>query len=335
MADNTLIKFIFYSQKYGGSDTGIIPVCPSLTPELQSLIREGGFCSVLDQPIPLDRLILKNVNPIHVTGTCLGAFECFHKYHLHPFVYVAVKGLDTACPQTTPRSMECQCLSTGRLHRSICTAVSITVTFTCILATFRSRYSPHRRYEDSNDFYLMSQVFSYPNHLTMLYQSLEVFPKDTVNPTVVTKHFFSCLNSQHYSALLSLVSLRVQQQNVRRLERWSTSCCCADSPPHWPLRGWKSPTLSQCYPARRLPNTLTWKTTSGNIWCALWWSENEDQPPQRVSSFALPKEHPCSHQVRGWVRPPSLIRWDKVSHTSVTLTWHYQDPRSLLSIREK
>ncbi|KAM9203162.1 pleckstrin homology domain-containing family G member 7 [Mergus octosetaceus] len=54
-------------KKYGGSDTGIIPVCPSLTPELQSLIREGGFCSVLDQPIPLDRLILKNVDPIHVT----------------------------------------------------------------------------------------------------------------------------------------------------------------------------------------------------------------------------------------------------------------------------
>ncbi|NWS82728.1 PKHG7 protein, partial [Toxostoma redivivum] len=51
-------------KKYGGSDTSLIPVCPSLTPELQSFIREGGFCTVLDQPIPLDRLILKNVEPI-------------------------------------------------------------------------------------------------------------------------------------------------------------------------------------------------------------------------------------------------------------------------------
>ncbi|XP_059703906.1 pleckstrin homology domain-containing family G member 7 [Haemorhous mexicanus] len=54
-------------KKYGGSDTSLIPVCPSLTPELQSFIREGGFCTVLDQPIPLDRLILKNVEPVQVT----------------------------------------------------------------------------------------------------------------------------------------------------------------------------------------------------------------------------------------------------------------------------
>ncbi|NXU16834.1 PKHG7 protein, partial [Pardalotus punctatus] len=51
-------------KKYGGSDTSVIPVCPSLTPDLQSFIREGGFCTVLDQPIPLDRLIVKNVEPI-------------------------------------------------------------------------------------------------------------------------------------------------------------------------------------------------------------------------------------------------------------------------------
>ncbi|XP_023789063.1 pleckstrin homology domain-containing family G member 7 isoform X1 [Cyanistes caeruleus] len=55
-------------KKYGGSDTSLIPVCPSLTPELQSFIREGGFCTVLDQPIPLDRLVLKNVEPIQVTA---------------------------------------------------------------------------------------------------------------------------------------------------------------------------------------------------------------------------------------------------------------------------
>ncbi|NXI11981.1 PKHG7 protein, partial [Irena cyanogastra] len=51
-------------KKYGGSDTSLIPVCPSLTPELQSFIREGGFCTVLDQPIPLDRLTLKNVEAV-------------------------------------------------------------------------------------------------------------------------------------------------------------------------------------------------------------------------------------------------------------------------------
>ncbi|NXJ15471.1 PKHG7 protein, partial [Odontophorus gujanensis] len=54
-------------KKYGGSDTGLTLVCPSLAPELQSLVREGVFCQVLDQPIPLDRLILKNIDPIHVT----------------------------------------------------------------------------------------------------------------------------------------------------------------------------------------------------------------------------------------------------------------------------
>ncbi|NXN51938.1 PKHG7 protein, partial [Rynchops niger] len=54
-------------KKYGGSDTGLIPVCPSLAPELQSFVREGGFCTVLDQPIPLDRLTLRNIDPIHVT----------------------------------------------------------------------------------------------------------------------------------------------------------------------------------------------------------------------------------------------------------------------------
>lgn len=83
MADSQLTNFIFYSQKYGGSDTSLIPVCPSLTPELQSFIREGGFCTVLDQPIPLDRLILKNVDPIHVTGTYPCAFEHPHYYHLN------------------------------------------------------------------------------------------------------------------------------------------------------------------------------------------------------------------------------------------------------------
>nr|XP_032620997.1 pleckstrin homology domain-containing family G member 7 isoform X3 [Chelonoidis abingdonii] len=54
-------------KKYGGSDGGLIPVCPSFSPELQSLIKDGGSCTVLDQPIPLDRLTLKNIDPFHVT----------------------------------------------------------------------------------------------------------------------------------------------------------------------------------------------------------------------------------------------------------------------------
>nr|XP_025044438.1 pleckstrin homology domain-containing family G member 7 [Pelodiscus sinensis] len=54
-------------KKYGGSDTGLIPVCPSFSPELQSLIKDGGSCTVLDQPIPLDRLTLKTIDPFHVT----------------------------------------------------------------------------------------------------------------------------------------------------------------------------------------------------------------------------------------------------------------------------
>lgn len=82
MADNLLTNLIFYSQKHGGSDTNLIPVCPSLTPELQSFIREGGFCIVLDQPIPLDRLILKNVEAIQFTGMCLQALKCLHKHHV-------------------------------------------------------------------------------------------------------------------------------------------------------------------------------------------------------------------------------------------------------------
>jgi len=83
MGDNQLTNFIFYSQKYRGSDASLIPISPSLTPELQSLIREGGFCTVLDQPIPLDRLVLKNVDPVHITGTYPRAFERLRKYHLH------------------------------------------------------------------------------------------------------------------------------------------------------------------------------------------------------------------------------------------------------------
>nr|XP_047917017.1 pleckstrin homology domain-containing family G member 7 isoform X1 [Anser cygnoides] len=86
-------------KKYGGSDTGLIPVCPSLAPELQSLIREGGFCSVLDQPIPLDRLILKNVDPIHITVFSLrNAFLIQHenRYRQCIAVFLLQAQTDTA-----------------------------------------------------------------------------------------------------------------------------------------------------------------------------------------------------------------------------------------------
>ncbi|XP_065599249.1 pleckstrin homology domain-containing family G member 7 [Cyrtonyx montezumae] len=67
-------------KKYGGSDAGLTLVCPSIAPELQSFVREGVFCQVLDQPIPLDRLILKNVDPIHVTVSSLrNAFLIQHE----------------------------------------------------------------------------------------------------------------------------------------------------------------------------------------------------------------------------------------------------------------
>lgn len=117
MADNPLTNFIVYSQKYGGSDTSLITVCPSLTPELQSFIREGGLCTVLDQPIPLDRLILKNIEPIHVTGMCLHTLECLHKHHVNALRVVA-EGQAAVCPQTTLRCLERKhwCLSTAWLH---------------------------------------------------------------------------------------------------------------------------------------------------------------------------------------------------------------------------
>ncbi|KAM7114516.1 pleckstrin homology domain-containing family G member 7 [Molossus nigricans] len=50
-------------KKAGGLDTGIM--CPSLTPELQTVIKEGGSCTVLDQPIPLDRLVVQSTDPLH------------------------------------------------------------------------------------------------------------------------------------------------------------------------------------------------------------------------------------------------------------------------------
>ncbi|XP_017904505.1 PREDICTED: pleckstrin homology domain-containing family G member 7 [Capra hircus] len=52
-------------KKLGGSDPGLM--CPSLTPELQTVIKEGGSCTVIDQPIPLDRLVVRGLEPLHVS----------------------------------------------------------------------------------------------------------------------------------------------------------------------------------------------------------------------------------------------------------------------------
>ncbi|XP_018415740.1 PREDICTED: pleckstrin homology domain-containing family G member 7 [Nanorana parkeri] len=40
---------------------------PSLHPELQRIVKEGGYCKVLDQPIPLDRLSIKSIDAFHVS----------------------------------------------------------------------------------------------------------------------------------------------------------------------------------------------------------------------------------------------------------------------------
>ncbi|KAJ8776490.1 hypothetical protein J1605_015385 [Eschrichtius robustus] len=52
-------------KKLGGSDPGLM--CPSLIPELQTVIKEGGSCMVLDQPIPLDRLVVRGLDPLHMS----------------------------------------------------------------------------------------------------------------------------------------------------------------------------------------------------------------------------------------------------------------------------
>ncbi|NXT25293.1 PKHG7 protein, partial [Syrrhaptes paradoxus] len=89
-------------KKYGGSDTGLIPVCPSLTPELQSFIREGKCCTVLDQPIPLDRLILKNVDSVHVPVSSLrNAFIIQHENRYRQCIAVFLLQAQTATAKKT------------------------------------------------------------------------------------------------------------------------------------------------------------------------------------------------------------------------------------------
>ncbi|KAJ7414134.1 pleckstrin like proteiny and RhoGEF domain containing G7 [Willisornis vidua] len=94
-------------KKYGGSDTSLIPVCPSLTPELQSFIREGGCCTVLDQPIPLDRLILKNIEPVHVTVFSLrNAFLIQHENRYRQCIAVFLLQAMTETGKTKASSLD-------------------------------------------------------------------------------------------------------------------------------------------------------------------------------------------------------------------------------------
>ncbi|XP_015276424.1 PREDICTED: pleckstrin homology domain-containing family G member 7 [Gekko japonicus] len=62
-----ITKLNRHKKKSACSNMSLIPVCPFFTPELQSLLEEGGSCTVLNQPIPLDRLIVKNIDSVHVT----------------------------------------------------------------------------------------------------------------------------------------------------------------------------------------------------------------------------------------------------------------------------
>ncbi|XP_060633311.2 pleckstrin homology domain-containing family G member 7 [Anolis sagrei] len=55
-------------KKSGGSDLSVIPACPFFSLELQSLLEEGNSYLVLDQPIPLDRLIVRNIDSFHITA---------------------------------------------------------------------------------------------------------------------------------------------------------------------------------------------------------------------------------------------------------------------------
>ncbi|XP_043943588.1 pleckstrin homology domain-containing family G member 7 [Protopterus annectens] len=62
--DFLLVTKIKYNKKKSGNvEPGLM--CPLVSPELQSLVKDGGSCIVLDQPIPLDRLVLKNIDTYH------------------------------------------------------------------------------------------------------------------------------------------------------------------------------------------------------------------------------------------------------------------------------
>ncbi|XP_077195150.1 pleckstrin homology domain-containing family G member 7 [Paroedura picta] len=62
-----ITKLNRHKKKSTCSNMSLIPACPFFTSELQSLLEEGGSCTVLNQPIPLDRLLVKNIDSVHIT----------------------------------------------------------------------------------------------------------------------------------------------------------------------------------------------------------------------------------------------------------------------------
>ncbi|XP_059510787.1 pleckstrin homology domain-containing family G member 7 isoform X2 [Stegostoma tigrinum] len=53
-------------KKPGAIDTGVRSPMPN--PDVLGMGRDGTACSVVDQPIPLDRLVLKNIDPLNSAG---------------------------------------------------------------------------------------------------------------------------------------------------------------------------------------------------------------------------------------------------------------------------
>ncbi|XP_072418441.1 pleckstrin homology domain-containing family G member 7 isoform X2 [Chiloscyllium punctatum] len=53
-------------KKPGALDTGVR--IPPPNPDILGMGRDGTVCSILDQPIPLDRLVLKNIDPLNSAG---------------------------------------------------------------------------------------------------------------------------------------------------------------------------------------------------------------------------------------------------------------------------
>ncbi|XP_026549531.1 pleckstrin homology domain-containing family G member 7 isoform X3 [Notechis scutatus] len=65
-----------YKKKF---DLSLTPACSFFSLELQSLLEEGGNCIVLGQPIPLDRMMVKNIDSFHITA--LGLRNAFLIQH--------------------------------------------------------------------------------------------------------------------------------------------------------------------------------------------------------------------------------------------------------------
>ncbi|XP_056425359.1 pleckstrin homology domain-containing family G member 7 [Hyla sarda] len=65
--DDFLLITKIKRNKRKSSNIEVSTIYTSLHPELQSIMKEGGYCKVLDQPIPLDRLTVKSIDLFHMT----------------------------------------------------------------------------------------------------------------------------------------------------------------------------------------------------------------------------------------------------------------------------